>query len=161
MKPLIAFVKTTRIGGLLFLIPLVLAVLLVQQALHLVGSALAPVTHLLPTQSVVGVAVAQVVAVGALLCVCFVAGLAIRTRTGARLNAQLEQMILQRVPGFTFVKNIAQGLVGLASGSELSVALARIEDAWVPSFVVERHAGGLFTVLSRVLLPPRPARSTT
>jgi hypothetical protein len=84
MKPLITCVKTTLIGGLLFLIPLVLVVLLVQQALHLVGSALAPITHLLPTQTVVGFAVAQVVAVCALLCVCFVAGLAIRTRTGAR-----------------------------------------------------------------------------
>jgi hypothetical protein len=81
-----------------------------------------------------------------MLCVCFAAGLAMRTRTGALLNAQLEQMILRRVPGFTFVKNIAQGLVRLASGAALCVALARIEDAWVPSFVVERHAGGLFTV---------------
>ena len=58
------------------------------------------------------------------------AGLAIRTRTGGRLNAQLEQVILRRVPGFTFVKTIAQGLTGLESGFERSVALARIEDAY-------------------------------
>jgi uncharacterized membrane protein len=64
-------------------------------------------------------------------------------------------MILRRVPGFTFVKNIAHGLAGLESGSELSVALARIEDAWVLSFVVERHASGLFTVF--VPSAPTPA----
>ena len=51
----------------------------------------------------------------------------------------------RRKPGFTFVKTIAQGLAGLQSGSELSVALARIEDAWMLSFVVERHPSGLFT----------------
>jgi uncharacterized membrane protein len=106
-------------------------------------------------RSVVGIAVAQVVAVCALLFVCFIAGLAIRTRTGARLNTQLEQVILRRVPGFTFVKNILQGLAGLESGSELSVALARIEDAWMLRFVVERHAGGLFTVF--VPSAPTPA----
>jgi uncharacterized membrane protein len=106
-------------------------------------------------QSVVGIAMAQVVAVCALLFVCFMAGVAIRTRAGARLNAQLEQLILRRVPGFTFVKSIAHGLAGLESGSELSVALARIEDAWVLSFVVERHTSGLFTVF--VPSVPTPA----
>ena len=138
MKPGVEFVKTTLVGGLLFLIPLVLVVLLVQKALHLAGSGLAPIAHLLPAQSVVGIAVAEVVAVCSLLFVCFIAGLAIRTRAGARLNAQLEKVILQRVPGFTFVKNIAHGLAGLESGSELSVALARIEDAWVLSRMLER-----------------------
>jgi uncharacterized membrane protein len=106
-------------------------------------------------QSVVGIAVTEVVAVCSLLLVCFIAGLAIRTRAGARVNAQLEQVILRRVPGFTFVKHIGGGLAGLESGSDLSVALARIEDAWVLSFVVERHASGLFTVF--VPSAPTPA----
>jgi uncharacterized membrane protein len=155
MKAGIEFVKMTLVGCLLFLIPLVLVVLLVQQALHLTGSVLAPIARVLPAQSVVGIAVAEVMAVCALLLVCFIAGLMIRTRAGARLNARLEGLILRRVPGFTFVKNIARGLAGLESGSDLSVALARIEDAWVPSFVVERHAGGLFTVF--VPSAPTPA----
>jgi uncharacterized membrane protein len=155
MKPGVEFVKTTLVGGLLFLIPVVLVVLLVQKALHLASSGLAPIAHLLPAQGVVGIAVAQVVAACSLLFVCFIAGLAIRTRAGARLNAQLEQVILRRVPGFTFFKDIAHGLAGLESGSELSVALARIEDAWVLSFVVERHASGLFTVF--VPSAPTPA----
>jgi uncharacterized membrane protein len=155
MKPFVEFVKTTLVGGLLFLIPVVLVVLLVQKALHLAGRGLAPVAHLLPTQGVIGITVAQVVAVCSLLFVCFMAGLAIRTRAGARLNAQLERMILQRMPGFTFVKTIARGLAGLEAGAELSVALARIEEAWVLSFVVERHASGLFTVF--VPSAPTPA----
>jgi uncharacterized membrane protein len=155
MKPLAEFVKTTVIGGLLFLIPMVLVVLLVQKALVLVGNGLAPVAHYLPAQSVIGIAVAQVVAVCALLLVCFIAGLAIRTRAGTRLNRQLEQVILQRVPGFMFVKTIARGLAGLESESSLAVALARIEDAWVLSFVVERHPSGLFTVF--VPSVPTPA----
>ena len=155
MKSFVAFVKTTLVGGLLFLIPVVLLVLLVQQALHLAGSGVAPLARFAPTQSVVGITVAEVAAVCSILLVCFIAGLAIRTRAGARVNTQLEQVILRRVPGFIFVKNIARGLAGLESGSALSVALARIEDAWVLSFVVERHASGLFTVF--VPSAPTPA----
>jgi uncharacterized membrane protein len=155
MKPLIEFVKTTVIGGLLFLIPVVVVVLLLQKALHLAASGVAPVAHLLPSQGVIGIAVAQVIAVCALLFVCFIAGLAIRTRAGTRLNTQLEQVILQRVPGFMFVKTIARRLAGLESESALAVALARIEDAWVLSFVVERHPSGLFTVF--VPSVPTPA----
>jgi uncharacterized membrane protein len=45
--------------------------------------------------------------------------------------------------------------LALESGSEVSVALARIEDAWVLSFVIERHASGLFTVF--VPSAPTPA----
>ena len=37
----------------------------------------------------------------------------------------------------------------------MSVALARIEDAWMLSFVVERHASGLLTVF--VPSAPTPA----
>jgi uncharacterized membrane protein len=51
-----------------------------------------------------------------------------------------------RTPGFTFVKNIVQEAAGLESGSELSVALAQMEDTWILSFVAERHASDLFTV---------------
>jgi UDP-N-acetylmuramyl pentapeptide phosphotransferase/UDP-N-acetylglucosamine-1-phosphate transferase len=40
MKPFVEFVKTTLMGGLLFLIPVVLVVLLVQKALHLADSGL-------------------------------------------------------------------------------------------------------------------------
>jgi uncharacterized membrane protein len=155
MQAVVAFVKTTFIGGLLLLIPVVLVVLLVQKALHLASSGLAPLACVAPTQSVIGIAVVEMGAGCALLLVCFLAGLAIRTRPGARLSAQLEQVLLRRVPGFTFVKHVAHGLAGLESGSELSVALARIEDAWVFSFVVERHARGLFTVF--VPSAPTPA----
>ena len=34
-------------------------------------------------------------------------------------------------------------MVGLGTSTEVAAALARIEEAWVPSFVMERHASGL------------------
>jgi len=48
MKAIIEFVKTTLAGGFLFLVPVVLAVILVGKALQLAGQILAPVARLIP-----------------------------------------------------------------------------------------------------------------
>ena len=48
MKAIIEFVKTTLAGGFLFLVPVVLAIILVGKALQLAGQILAPVTRLIP-----------------------------------------------------------------------------------------------------------------
>jgi uncharacterized membrane protein len=56
------------------------------------------------------------------------------------------------------VKSAAQGLLGLETGSEVHTALAMIEDAWVPAFIVERHRSGLLTVF--VPSVPTPAAGT-
>jgi hypothetical protein len=116
MRPLVEFLKTTFVGGLLFLIPVVLVVLLLEKALHIAATGLAPVAHHLPMQGVMGIALAQVAAACALLLVCFLAGLVIRARAGASVNARLEQLILRRMPGFTFVKTIARRAGGVGSG---------------------------------------------
>ena len=145
MKAIIEFVKTTLAGGFLFLVPVVLAVILVGKALQLAGQVLAPVARLIPAEAIAGMVVRDLLAVTAVVALCFGAGLFVRTDAGRTLGDRLERAVLGRVPGFTLVKSITRGLVGLESGSEVSVALASIEDAWVLSFVIERHASGLFT----------------
>ncbi len=152
---MIEFVKTTLAGGFLFLVPVVLTVLLVGKALQLTGQVLAPVTRLIPVETVAGIVVLDLLAVTAVVALCFAAGLLVRTDAGRALGDRLERAVLRRVPGFTLVKSITRGIVGLESGSEVSVALARIEDAWMLSFVLERHASGLFTVF--VPSAPTPA----
>jgi len=71
-------------------------------------------------------------------------GIVAQTRMGRALGDRLERAVLGRVPGF--LKSMTRDMVGLGTGTEVAAALARIEEAWVPSFVLERHASGLFTV---------------
>jgi uncharacterized membrane protein len=146
MKALTEFVKTTLVGGLLFLAPLVLVVLLLGQAVKMIETALGPVVHLLPVTSVAGVAGATIAAALGLVALCFLAGLFARTRMARVVSGPLERVVLRRVPGYTFVKSVTGTFAGLEGAGEVSVALARIEDAWVLSFVLERHASGLSTV---------------
>ncbi len=155
MKGLVDFVKTTVIGGLLFLVPAVLIVLLIKQAVLLARKILVPIEKLLPIENIAGVAVEHLVAIVLILAVCFAAGLAARTSPGAKLNAWLERAILRRVPGFGLIKRVTHEMANIESKSDFSVALARIEDAWVLSFIVEKLDSGLLAVF--VPSAPTPA----
>jgi len=155
MKPVVNFMKTTIVGGLLFLVPAVLIILLVKNALELARKILMPIEKLLPIENIAGAAVEHLLAVVLIIAVCFAAGLAARTSPGAKLNAWLERAILRRVPGFGLIKRVTREMVNMESQSDLSVALARIEDAWVLSFIVEKLENGLLAVF--VPSAPTPA----
>ena len=155
MKAIWTFVKATLIGGVLFLVPLVLVVVVLREAVRLVSGLVRPVSELLPAEQVGGVVVADGLALSGLLGLCFLVGLAVRTRWGRALSQRLEQLVLRKVPGLSLAKSAAQSLAGLGESSDIHPALARIEDAWVLAFVVERHASGLLTVF--VPSAPTPA----
>ena len=155
MKAVADFVKLTLVGGVLFLIPFVAIVLIVGHALKIAVEALAPVARLAPARTIAGVVVVDALAIVGVVALCFVVGLLIRTARGRALGERLEYLMLSRVPGFTLIKSAARGMAGVEAGSEVSVALARIEDAWVLAFIVERPVDGLYTVF--VPSAPTPA----
>lgn len=139
----------------MFVLPVFVVLVVIRQALQITADVLRPIAHLMPTEKVVGLVVVDLLAIAAIVVLCFLAGLLVGTRLGRRISNRLEHLILRKVPGYTLFKGAAYGLAGLEAKSELSVALARIEDAWMLAFVVERHASGLFTVF--VPSAPTPA----
>lgn len=155
MRAIGRFVKATLVGGFLFVVPLVVVALVVREAVRLTGEALRPVAQLVPAEKVAGVVVMDLIAVAAVVVLCFVAGLFVGTRVGRAFSSRLERLVLRRVPGFTLVQSVTRGLAGLEKESGLQAALARLEDAWVLAFVVERHGNGLCTVF--VPSAPTPA----
>lgn len=155
MQAVVAFVRTTLVGGVLFLVPVVLAALILREAAQFAMRILRPFTRLAPSDTVAGIAIIELLAVAALIALCFLAGLIAGTKAGRALGHRLEYAILRRIPGFMFLRIVMASMVGMETNSGLSVALASIEDAWVLSFVIERHPGGLATVF--VPSAPTPA----
>jgi uncharacterized membrane protein len=142
MRPVIEFVKTTLIGGLLVVLPMWLTVLLLMKVVNGALTVLKPIAKLVP-QTIVH---DNLVALALLLAICFVTGLLIRTKFGQRLGQSLEQRVLDRVPGYTLFRSLTLRLAGQEEGQSFQPALAEIEEALVPAFVVEKHADGQFTV---------------
>jgi uncharacterized membrane protein len=155
VRTIVQFVKATFIGGILFVVPLVAVALLAREAFRFLANVLKPLASLMPGEFFGGIVVADLLALLALIAICFLAGLVISTRPGRALSGRLEHLVLKRIPGFTLVKTVARGITGLESDSGVTTALVRLDDSWVLAFVVERHANGLVTVF--VPSAPTPA----
>lgn len=104
------FLKTTVIGGVVFLVPVVVLLLVLNEAVALMLLIAEPLADVVPMDSIAGVATANVIAVFAILLACFVAGLIARTRSVTRLAEKLERAILSKLPGYAMIKSIATTL---------------------------------------------------
>lgn len=143
MKTLAEFTKTTLIGGVLIILPIYLAVLLLAKTAKGLLGLLAPVTEQLPA----AVEFRQVAAILLLVVVCFVIGLLVRTGPGLRAKNAFELAVLQKLPGYTFLRGLANRFAGRGEERALQPALVEIEEALVPALVVEELEDGSYTVL--------------
>ena len=55
--------------------------------------------------------------------------------------------MLEKLPGYTFLRGLAKRLTGRSEEQTLQPALVEIEEAMVPAFIVEELEDGSFTVL--------------
>ena len=157
MKRIVRFIKTTLVGGVIFLLPVVLTIVLLRQAVGLVEKIVRPIAAQVPVEAVGGMRVASLIAIILLILVGFFAGLVASTRPGRRLQSMLEQLVLRKMPGYTLLKG-ATG-EGTAEGTdEVEVALARFDDNTVLGYVMEKNADGTLTVF--VPSAPTPAVGT-
>jgi uncharacterized membrane protein len=145
MKTLLKFIKTTIIGGLLFLIPLVLVLVVIGKAYAVVNKIVAPIAAHLPFGGKDPGLVAAWIAIGVLLLVAFLAGLVARTRFGQRVRRGIENVVLKKIPGYTLLKSMTDNPVDSAD-ERMQVALANIDDAWLLAFIMEELEDGRLTV---------------
>jgi uncharacterized membrane protein len=136
------FIKTTLIGGILFLIPISICVLIIGKAYKVMVRLAAPLADWLPIDTVGGIAKANLLAVIAIVAVCFAAGLLSRSRLASRLIESLESGVLHSIPGYTFIKGLTGGLAGDDEETHLAPVLARFDDAWQIAFQVEHLSDG-------------------
>jgi uncharacterized membrane protein len=143
VKTLAEFTRTTLIGGLLVILPVYVAVLLLAKTVQGLLGLLRPVAEQVPAS----VEFRQTVAILLLVCVCFLVGLIVRTGPGLRAKNACERAILEKLPGYTFLRGLAKRLAGESEEQTLQPALAELEDALVPALIVEELEDGSYTVL--------------
>ena len=126
MKSLTAFLKTTIVGGALYLVPIAL-ILVVLGKVHAITSKLvAPLAQQLELHDVGGIHAARILAIVAVVLACFLAGLFARTATAQQLVGWLERAILSNLPGYSVVSPLGAEMTGTAAPSHMQVVLARI-----------------------------------
>jgi uncharacterized membrane protein len=134
------FVGSTLLAGFLALLPIYLAVLLVLKAMKSLAGLVRPFAHLLPEW------LPSVISLVLVLTLCFFVGIALRTRIGQAARARIENSLLQKIPGYTLFRGMSRQLAGENRESAWKPALAEIEDALVPAFIIEELDDGRYTV---------------
>jgi uncharacterized membrane protein len=142
MKKLGEFVMRAFVGGVLIVVPIYLAVLLLLKAMHSVVAVVRPLAMVLPAWF----PAEHVLSLLLVLLVCFLIGVMVRTPTGRALRERIETSLFDRMPGYALVRSLTQRLAGQAEENVWKPALAEIEEALVPAFIMEELADGRFTV---------------
>lgn len=106
------FLKTTALGGLFFLFPLLVIAALVGQVVPLVLQLAESVAGHLPLRTPAGVAILFVVSVAIVVGLCFLAGLIARHSLGQRLSQWLERQLLTLFPRYAILRNQLAEKVG-------------------------------------------------
>jgi len=136
------FVKTTLIGGVLFLVPIIIAVVILGKAFQLMRAVAAPLANSIPTRTLSGAAMASIVSWAAIVVLCFLAGLVARSAVADRLMRSLESGFLTSLPAYGFVKGMTTSLAGRDDSETMVPVLAKFDDVAQLAFEVERDPDG-------------------
>jgi len=154
MKTAAKFVGSRLVAGLLVVVPVYLTALLVLKAVKTVGGALRPVVKLLPKW----LPNENLLAVAALASFCFLIGLLLGTRAGRAMWTGVENRVWRKIPGYDTVRSLTRRVAGKCENEEWEPAMAEIEEALVPAFIIEKLDDGRFTVF--VPSAPTPLSGT-
>jgi uncharacterized membrane protein len=142
MKKAGQVIMTALVSGVLVIVPVYLAILLLLKGMQSVAGLTRPVAMLLPSW----VPAETVVSLILVLVACIFVGAAVRTSTGRAIQARIERVFFERIPGYALFRSLTQRLAGQGEANVWKPALAEIEDALVPAFIIEEFDDGRFTV---------------
>ena len=142
MKQAYDFVVSAFVSGLLIVVPVYLAVLLLLKAMQSVVALVRPFAMVLPEWF----PAEHLLSLLLVLLVCFLIGVATRTRTGQAIRERIEKSLFERMPGYALFRSLTQRLAGRDEEKVWKPALAEIEEALVPAFIIEELDDGRFTV---------------
>lgn len=143
------FIKTTLIGGAVFLIPIVLVLFLLGYAITLARDVLQPLLSFLDIREfgpLGGIGTLTLLAAALVLFLSFLAGVFARTRSGVRLTGLFDNSILGRMPQYRMMKTMAGSIARDEASRDLRVALLAVEAGWQLCYVVETLENGWLTV---------------
>jgi uncharacterized membrane protein len=132
-------VTSAFVTGLLIVAPIYLGVLLLLKIMQSMAGLVRPIARLLPDW----LPAEGLLSLLLVLLVCLVVGLLVRTRAG---QAMLGHTVFEKLPGYTLFRSLTLRIAGKADNVTWKPALAEIEEALVPAFIIEELADGRYTV---------------
>jgi uncharacterized membrane protein len=148
-----SFLKSTLLGGLFILLPLMLLWIGLKEIGGLLVEMATPIADLFPPGVFDNLTAPGVIALLLIVGTSFVLGLATKTAWLRSIGRNIETSVLNRVPMYRMLKIISSSLIGSDSGDVSAALLSDGSGGGDPCYVIEKHKDGRATVL----LPWSPA----
>jgi uncharacterized membrane protein len=130
------FIKTTIIGGLVFLLPIATGIVVVAKAGAMAVNAVSPLADRLPFPKAESILIIYLLSGLLLVLICFLAGVAVRSLSiGNAKPPAIIEAALNKLPPYVALKKYTEQLAGMDNG--LSPALVRVNDGWQIGFVAD------------------------
>jgi uncharacterized membrane protein len=133
--------KTTILGGALFLVPFATLAIILGQAFEMSMLIAAPVDGLIPLKSVADIAFVNLIAIALIILICYVAGKIAKGGLLSKRVNRLDSILIDTMPGYAVTKVMVGGFTGETGAiSALKPALVRFDDYEQIAFEIERDA---------------------
>jgi uncharacterized membrane protein len=147
MNNRLGFIKTTVVGGFVFLIPAVIVVIVLGKVigtLKVIATTLSPFFGI---ESLVGGLFLDLIAFVAIVLLCFVAGFIAKHAFAKRIREKLDTVLLNSFPGYAIIKGFAENLrqTEQLAGTFLPV-LVRFDDYVQIALETHRDSAGKVAV---------------
>ena len=143
---MVKFLKTTVIGGIVFMVPIIIFIAIIGKAIELTNKLAAPLTALIPVDSIGNIAMANLLAVVIVFLICFLAGLAAKSTLARKSIVALESRVLSKIPVYGLLKSKIDAIVKPEKAEGMKPVLARFDDSWQIAFEVERIQRGVVAI---------------
>jgi uncharacterized membrane protein len=142
MKQALVFTTRALFAGLLIVVPIYLAILLLLQSMKSVAGLVRPIALLLPEWVPAETALSLLL----VLVVCFLIGVAVRTRVGQAARHKIERTFFERIPGYALLRSLTQQMAGKSRENVWKPALLDGDEGLMLVFIIEEFADGRYTV---------------
>jgi uncharacterized membrane protein len=137
------FIKTTAIGGLLFLVPLVVLVVILKKAHNIMMLVAVPLDRLIPIETIGGVALVNILAVLCIFVGCFLAGFVAKSKLGKTAFNMIDAKLLLFFPGYSYMKSFSSSFTDERDEDKaLKPIIAKLDDQSQLAFEVEHASDG-------------------
>lgn len=143
----IGFLRTTAIGGLIFLLPLAVVGGLLGYVYNVVLGIYNPMKAYLPVDNATGTAILFLIAVAILVALCFLCGFLAKRAIARKFSELVEKYLVMAFPKYAIYKDILAGNVGgTAAAPSLKPITVRQDDAIRIGYEAGRTEKGLVIV---------------
>ena len=146
MKTIAHFIRTTIVGGLFFLAPIIVLIVILAKAFDYAKRGLNAVAVHIPAASDLSAGAATVLTVALIALVSFLAGLVAHSVTAQRVVDALESSVLSKIPAYEYLKQESASALGVAEIGELPVVFVPMEGGWQLGVQTEALSDGLVSI---------------